>query len=80
MFKSKLDLFGKDVGDKGFVVGPILALHLHQQLVIHADKLLVQLLPALALHFHSFSITWIFLIYHFFLQFDFLSALLWWQV
>ena len=44
MLKGKLDLVCKDVGDEGFVVGAILPLHLHQQLVIHAVLLL--LLPA----------------------------------
>ena len=44
MLKGKLDFVCKDVGDEGFVVGAILPLHLHQQLVIHAVLLL--LLPA----------------------------------
>ena len=44
MFKCKLDLLGEDISDEGFVVGAILPLHLHQQLVIHAVLLL--LLPA----------------------------------
>ena len=43
MFKGKLDFVGEDVGDESFVVGAILALHLHQQLVVHAaDNLLLQ--------------------------------------
>ena len=42
MFKGKLDLVGKDVGDESFVVGAILPLHLHQQLVVHpANNLLL---------------------------------------
>ena len=43
MFKGKLDFVGEDVGDESLVVGAILALHLHQQLVVHAaDNLLLQ--------------------------------------
>ena len=42
MFKGELDFVGKDVGDKSLVVGAILALHLHQQLVIHAAANLLQ--------------------------------------
>ena len=46
MFKCKLDLFGEDISDEGFVVGAVLPLHLHQQLVVH---------PASYLDFEAFS-------------------------
>ena len=45
MFKGKLDFVGKDVGDESFVVGAVLPLHLHQQLVVHpASYLLISTL------------------------------------
>ena len=45
MFKCKLDLFGEDISDEGFVVGAVLPLHLHQQLVVHPASYL--LIPTL---------------------------------
>ena len=45
MFKCKLDLFGEDISDEGFVVGAVLPLHLDQQLVVHpASYLLISTL------------------------------------
>ena len=45
MFKCKLDLLGEDISDEGFVVGAVLPLHLHQQLVVHPASYL--LIPTL---------------------------------
>ena len=46
MFKCKLDLFGEDISDEGFVVGAVLPLHLHQQLVVHPASCTLTLRPS----------------------------------